>query len=811
MAAAFPVASDNKPVKDGADGRKAMTSTGGLSYHEADFGDKKYGGAKEVVEAEIGHIKAWRGQEPRAGIALSGGGIRSASFGLGILQALAKGGWLREFDYLSTVSGGGYSGASLSYLLHQSRTASAGTVPKFDVSHEHFPYLSFPMVGTHGTGVGSEDMKKGALLRRLRQNAAYLTPGGGIGIMSLLGVLLRNSVTSVVVHGGVIALVLSVLLGLRFLEVGGTGWPPEFRMNPVLWSCASAFGLYALLSVAYVIMSGVFDTWFRDGDVYKGRRWYEKAVHVLLWASIALFIVGVLPWLYDVAKQARTVYSLYAGAASTFFGVVASVWAFVKSGDVKKPKVPIGLTVAVASVLLVTGFVLLAFSLVLYLEAEVGVWTGAGLILLALLLVGWIPSVNYLSVHRYYRDRLMETFMPDRNQINNPEARSGLTRGGNEAMLGAVCGVGETVGDPDKDHGPYHLICANVVLVSSKNPRYRGRGGDSFVFSPLFSGSHATGWRATEPEPGKGMTLATAMAISGAAVNPNTGGGGEGVTRQPVLSVLMSMLNIRLGYWLANPGRTPEPASPVSRILFKPNMLYPGLWESFGRGNLKEDERFLLLTDGGHFENLGVYELLRRRLKLIVVCDGAADADYAFADLANALEKARADFGALVDIASVDLDDLVPYPVGKEGTEACSDVPMARRAYLVAPIRYAPVPGSRAAGPTDDCGLLIYITTTFFKELDASLYGYRKSHPSFPDEPTSDQFFDEKQFESYRELGYQTAWRMMNEFSAVASGDQVMLNGIAFPRIHKVKKCTEVPPPFQEIRQALRGKAESAG
>jgi hypothetical protein len=435
---------DNKPVKHGADGRSAMAGTGDLSYHEADLGDKQYGGAKPVVEAEIGHIKEWRGQEPRAGIALSGGGIRSASFGLGVLQALAKGGWLREFDYLSTVSGGGYSGASLSYLLHLSRTDSQGQVPKFDVSHEHFPYLSFPMVGTHGTGVGGEDMKKGALLRRLRQNAKYLTPGGGISIMSLLGVVLRNSITSIVVHGGVIALALLVLVGVHFLEVvDGSAWPPEFRMNKVMWACAGVFGAYALLSGAYVFLSGFFDAVFRDDSVYRGRRRYEVAVHWLLWLGIALFIVAALPWLYAVAKQARTVYSLYAGAASTFFGVVGSVWAFVKSSDVKKPQVPIGLVVAVASVLLLTGFVLLAFSLVLYLEAEVGVWTGGGLVLLTLLLVGWIPSVNYLSVHRYYRDRLMEAFMPDRHEVNNPEARSGPTRTGNETMLGAVCGVGE--------------------------------------------------------------------------------------------------------------------------------------------------------------------------------------------------------------------------------------------------------------------------------------------------------------------------------------------------------------------------------
>jgi hypothetical protein len=790
-----------------------MTSTNGLSYHEADAGDKKYGGAKGVVEAEIGHIRNWRGQEPRAGLAFSGGGIRSASFGLGILQSLAKAGWLREFDYLSTVSGGGYSGASLSYLLHLSRTDKDGKVPEFDVSQKNFPYLSYPMVGTQGTGVDGEEKKKGALLRRLRQNAKYLTPGGGITAMSLLGVLLRNSFTSLLVHGGLIALALSVLIGLHFLDVGAAGWPPGWQMNAMMWVCVAILGAYVLLSGAYVFLSGFFDALFHDEDVYRWRRWYERVVHSLLWAGIAFFIVGAVPWLYHLVGQAKTIYSLYAGAASTFIGVVASVWAFVQSSAVKKPKVPIGLAVAVGSVLLLIGFVLLAFWLVLYLDVTVGIWTGAGLIAATLFLVGWIPSVNYLSVHRYYRDRLMEAFMPDKEEIGDHEACSGPTRSGNRTMLGDICGVGETIGKSSKDYGPYHLICANVVLVSSENPRYRGRGGDCFVFSPLFTGSHATGWVATDPSPGNGMTLATAMAISGAAVNPNTGCGGEGVTRQPVLSVLMSMLNIRLGYWLANPrgmkkeagaDPTPEPASLACRILLKPNMLYPGLWESFGRRNLKEDERFLLLTDGGHFENLGVYELLRRRLKVIVVCDGAADSDYAFADLANALEKARADFGVLVDITSADLNDLIPHRVGKKKSEDGSEVPMAKRGYLVAPIRYAPVPGSSPAGAMDDCGLLIYITTTFVKELDASLYGYRRAHSSFPDEPTSDQFFDEKQFESYRELGYQTAWRMMNDFSEAATDGVVTLNGIAFPMIHKATKCKNVPSPFQEIRQGIR-------
>ena len=114
---------------------------------------------------------------------------------------------------------------------------------------------------------------------------------------------------------------------------------------------------------------------------------------------------------------------------------------------------------------------------------------------------------------------------------------------------------------------------------------------------------------------------------------------------------------------------------------------------------------------------------------------------------------------------------------------------------MIASIKYAPLnpgaspEGAAARAPQEECGLLVYLTTTFFKELSADLHGYRQSHPEFPDEPTSDQFFDEKQFEAYRELGYQTAWRMMLETSDTASGDDVNLNGVRLPKAKAGAPC----------------------
>jgi hypothetical protein len=210
----------------------------------------------------------------------------------------------------------------------------------------------------------------------------------------------------------------------------------------------------------------------------------------------------------------------------------------------------------------------------------------------------------------------------------------------------------------------------------------------------------------------------------------------------------MGLLNFRLGYWVSNPHYWQKWRGGVRN----PNFLLPGLWEVLLRNRLTEKGVFLQLSDGGHFENLALYEMVRRKLRLIIVCDGGADPDFTFSDLANAMEKVRADFGALIMIDNNDLRPLTPKRCDDPDGVAC-----AERSYLVATIRYA----------DNSEGLLIYLTTTFFKGVTADLYGYKKEHPAFPDEPTSDQFFDERQFEAYRELGFQAAWRMMQDDEVV--------------------------------------------
>jgi hypothetical protein len=206
--------------------------------------------------------------------------------------------------------------------------------------------------------------------------------------------------------------------------------------------------------------------------------------------------------------------------------------------------------------------------------------------------------------------------------------------------------------------------------------------------------------------------------------------------------MLMALMNLRLGFWLPNPneGTRRRWWRRSCHKAFRANHFEPGLKEVLG-ASLKETSPVCLLSDGGHFENLALYELVRRRARLIVLCDGTADPEYAFVDLQNALARVGTDFGARIEFDPAEtLRCFMPsidavYP---------RDVRLSKSAYAVAAITYA----------DGSSGHLMYLTTALCEGLRLKLLGYKGANWDFPDQSTADQFFDEEQFEAYRELGY---------------------------------------------------------
>ena len=339
-----------------------------------------------------------------------------------------------------------------------------------------------------------------------------------------------------------------------------------------------------------------------------------------------------------------------------------------------------------------------------------GHWTrldflGAAGVILAVLYVGFL-NINFTSPHRHYRNKLAEAY------LIQPAAEPTPARPSQEAVELKLSDL-----DRATHRAPYHLVNCALNVPASRNPAMQGRLSDFFLFSRAFCGSPLTGyartehWERVDPH----LDLGTAMAISGAAAAPQMG---LGTMRQ--FSFWLALLNIRLGYWVRNPQKSAWWHGGV-----------PGLWFLLKEmlGSMNENSPWLNVSDGGHIENLGVYELLRRRCKYIVAIDGEQDPKMTFHALTTLQRLARIDFDVTID---VDLDDLRLTPAG-----------LSRSHFRLCRVHY----------PEKTCGYLLYAKLSLTGNEGEFLRRYRSDEPVFPHHSTADQFFTETQFEAYRSLG----------------------------------------------------------
>jgi hypothetical protein len=716
---------------------------------------------REMVEAQRRRRGVRSGE--RVGLALSGGGIRSAAFGMGVLQALDAGDAFRRIDYLSTVSGGGYIGTALTWFLRDGR-------------------LRFPFgrrtVGARSPGRGERE----AIRDFIRLHGDYLDPRTGfdkasfdphsvapdpralgrrgVSVLSLGAVVLKHMLLSGFVYG---ALFVTLFFFLNVLDAAVfplkallSVWVRKREITLLLAATNVALLFALFLFLVFVVAAGVYSTSTFFGHLrhtgprgsrhaparaYAMRLRFERALGNLWLAILIALAFGSVPlvslllaqWLGDGWTR------------GTLAGAVTGVGAVLGRLVLRRsPRRRTGTTpakaagragIAVGGFLLVYGFLLFSYTIAVGIADSRAVWSiwavlGGGLFF------GFFADLNALGSHRVYRDRLMEAFMPGHWAVFGNTWRPAVDATG--ATLHEMSGAASP--------GPYHILNATLLTLGSRDVANRGRGGDSFVLSPLFCGSDATGWRATRDWLDGSMTLATAMAISAAAANPYAAVSGRGATRGRFVSMLMTLLNLRLGYWTHNPD--PDRSRRTSRI--PPNFLHPGLFgDVFGMG-LDERRPFIQLTDGGDFENLGLYELVRRETDVIIVSDATEDAARSFDSLANAVERVRVDFGVTIT-----------FPNTERGLSS-----LARRGYAIGRIAY---PGAR--GEVGKEAMLVYLKATMVPDLPVDLLGYKAAHASFPDQPTSDQFFDESDFEAYRELGYQLASILVREEPALAALD----------------------------------------
>ncbi len=393
-----------------------------------------------------------------------------------------------------------------------------------------------------------------------------------------------------------------------------------------------------------------------------------------------------------------------------------------------------------------------------------------------------LPFVNLSSLSQFYSARLSRTYVG----ASNRERQKGAGVNSTEEVPGDDLALDRYL--PHDNGGPIHLInvTLNETVGGQSQIEDRDRKGLALAIGPAGVSvgvtQHATWrhdrqasqleeveassavrdvekayrvWKGSPIEP-KRLSLSQWTSISGAAVAP-----GMGAQTSIGLSLLLGLANVRLGYWwysgvdpAKQGGTRSKPSLRIQHLVATIFPVQSALLREFVGQFHGPHQRLWFLSDGGHFENTACYELLRRRVPIIVICDDGADPAYTFEDLANLVRKARLDFGAEIRLLDPPLplfgagDDLRPKRSDHGG-------PSLSGHHVTAALVIYPDDGQLAIRETPGRAhsLLIIVKPTLTGDEPLDVLQYAASHPTFPQETTSDQFFDEAQWESYRKLG----------------------------------------------------------
>ncbi|MEO5898299.1 MAG: patatin-like phospholipase family protein [Vicinamibacterales bacterium] len=796
----------------------------------------------------------------QSALCLSGGGVRSASFSIGVLQAMGRLGLLQRFDYLSTVSGGGFAGAWLTAWLRHAQDDQAARVQLAELEG----------ADTQPCEVEPEPVV------RVRQYIRYMSPREGFfsaDIWTLAATMTRNLLVNWLVVVPLIAAALLVpRLHYSLIRLGDANYVPGVKFGwrePEAWMLAAVAGLLASV-LAYIAADlptlgnarrpqRQFVTWclvpLTLGSLSLTYFWTIDRVpitfssvllascggHVLGWTAATLLrgrgtlrpawfmagaIAGIIPalgmwWMMQVlfpnGAELETFYVsaafpmllllvlvggyIFIGLAGNEFDtadlewwsrfgawvmIAATAWLFASAvifggpllfacardwiGDVLNLRTshasavtalvaPVVGTIAAslsrsasgsgqASLVrrLLVAMAAPAFALTLLATVSwtdeiivqrlrassvVGSFTRtpqeAGVVsvlalALALGAAGFLTSrvvpVNKFSLSGMYRQRLVRAFLGASRANRSPNPFTGFDAA-DDFPLKELASV-----------RPFHVVNTTLNMVGERQLGQQERKAEPFTFSPLHAGAAAVAYRpvdrfGADPVTGAGVSLGTAITISGAAASPSMG-----MFSTPATTFLMTLLNARLGTWVGNPGRagddTWQRAEPKRGAMLM-------LDELLGRTTATRP--YVYLSDGGHFDNLGLVEMVRRRCRFIVVIDGGADPEYRFDDLANAVRRIRIDLGARINFDGSDMS------LARQGA--------GNPHCLVGSIHYD-------ADDNGAVGRLVYIKPCLSGDEPSDVRNYAAKHPTFPHQSTANQWFSEAQFESYRMLGLHT-------------------------------------------------------
>jgi hypothetical protein len=802
----------------------------------------------------------------RVGLAFSGGGIRSATFNLGVLKALHELGLLKHVDYLSTVSGGGYVGAWWSAWRARWGKEFPEAIPT-------------SQLGTNGSNLRQIDInREPEEVRHLREFSNFLSPRIGFfqsemwnAVMAVVSAVLP----AILVATSVIAFAFLVWLGLnRVLLADALGMPLPFPGT-------SWLKIPVVLSAITLIVYAVLEySWWHDhkGERLQSKKWRRRVVlfHLLMplvlvigiyvgWRFLAHATVmspeaprdvsrwewstGIAPdgWGFSFSPHLFTAPILWAGLAVIL--LVPRIWAMrflqvnlssrlVSAMDRALSRI-LGSALVIAALgalwlagcwlnythwgtKMPAGGALLsggAFALLRNWIGGLGPGKKGGLmdmvkplipqilayvaialwaIFVAALLAGWIKDGHspwclfaialgivlfaafffdpaQVSMHSFYRNRLARAYLGASNLeagalggTSAQQNRQTDVRKRDDIELRALSPTAtELEADgkkPPEDHiysalntmgasrvRPLHLVCCAANDLGGDHLENLSRGSRSAVLSK-FGFSIGNYWKTWEKDPDK-ETLGLASAITASAAAFNSNMGSLSMTLGAGVTFLCTALNLRLGLWLPHPlsARFGAPTIAPGSLFFK---------EMFGvtkcglrpmAANPTPVAPYVHLSDGAHFENLALYELVRRHCRYIIVSDCGADPEVTFDDFGNAVRRIREDFGVEIEI---DLSPLIP------NVERISKQHVA-----VGTISYDP------RGDGKDNAVLLYLKPALTGDEPCDITQYRTRNEEFPHESTGDQFYDEAQWESYRRLGEHATRSALRFVERMSKGD----------------------------------------
>jgi hypothetical protein len=615
------------------------------------------------------------------GLALSGGGIRSATFCLGIVQVLAACDLLEDVDFLSTVSGGGYVGCFLTSRLGNGQ-------PYSDLANPHGPDT--------------------APIRYLRQHAKYLAASD----LKEQWAMVTSTFAGMVLNWTAPIL----LIALAAWTAIGVHEAIDWASEPLLWTkiMATAGGATVASLVLYLLL--LRSQLGRIGGWILGITTALALALGFLWLISQIYVGLAEPILQNgLSWKWSTTGSVIAATATAFPAMVRFI-PVLKAPSTRR--IALKISLVVAGFIIPLGGIALAYLFFhLGTDPEFKSWhplqiqqyAGGKTILAAItILCGFVTillNVNLTSPHRLYRNQLAKTFV----QLSEAESTPVPLVEINPANT-----------------APYYLINTTVNLPSSTNVAVRERRSDFFLFSKFWCGAPSIGYEPTMHwKISRGPAdLSTAMAISGAAVSSYMG-----LESIPSLTALLTFLNVRLGFWMLRPNKHSPFKAPGFLCLLR---------EMTGI-KMSEQQAWINLSDGGHIENMGVYELLRRRCKYIISVDGEADPQSTFQGHLTLLRHAMIDFGVRIE---PDLNSLRPDITSR----------FSQTHFMMCRVYY-PASDDKPEG----YGFILYMKLSLTGNEIELIKRYRALHADFPHQSTLDQFFDEEQFEVYRQLGVHVA------------------------------------------------------